>query len=441
MNKNVKNFPFDPGRWPFFYGWIVLGFGTMGMLMSVPGQTVGVSVFTDFLIDALSIPRNLLSLAYMAGTIGSALLLTRAGKFYDRFGARTMTVIVSMGLGCVLLYFSFSDVITAGLRSALPAAGSIAGKAVIPFIITAFGFFMLRFMGQGSLTLASRNMVMEWFEKRRGLANGVLGVAVSFGFSYSPRILDGFIEQFTWQGAWRVMAIFIGAGFALLAFLFYRDTPEEHGLVPDGRDITASARNHPETVAARSFTLPEAQRTFTYWLFIAALLMSGLLVTAFTFHVVSIFETSGLTREQAVAIFFPASIVAVSAQFIGSYISDYIRLKYILIAQLFGMLLLSLGVVILQPGLPVVMVIAGMGINQGLFGVNGNIVWARFFGRKHLGAVSGFATAWTVSGTAVGPYLFSLSLDTTGSYAGAALISCIVIAVLVLGAFRANKPE
>ena len=437
MNKKVKNFPFDPGRWPFFYGWIILGFGTIGMLMSVPGQTVGVSVFTDYLIEALAIPRNLLSLAYLAGTIGSALLLPRAGRFYDRFGPRTMVVIVSIGLGGILFYFSFSDSITALLRRGIP----FLGKAVVPFVITGFGFFMLRFMGQGSLTLASRNMVMEWFEKRRGLANGVLGVAVSFGFSYSPRILDGFIQQWSWQGAWRIMAVIIGAGFALLAFLFYRDKPEDHGLVPDGRDIAASSRNHPETVAARGFTLQEARKTFSFWLFTAALLISGLLVTAFTFHVVSIFETSGLTREQAVAIFFPASIVAVTSQFLGSYISDYVKLKYILFMQLVGMMLLSIGIVTLRSGLPVLLVIIGMGMNQGLFGVNGNIVWARFFGRKHLGSVSGFATAWSVSGTAVGPFLFSLSLDATGSYAGAAIVLLVIISALLIGSLRADRPE
>mgnify|MGYP005840260307 CR=1 FL=1 len=437
MNNKLKNFPFDPGSCPFFYGWIILGFGTVGMLMSVPGQTVGVSVFTDYLIDALSIPRNLLSLAYLAGTICSALLLTRVGTFYDRHGARVTAVIVSIGLGSVLVYLSFSDVIAAFLHRVLP----FAGKVVIPFIITSLGFFMLRFMGQGSLTIVSRNMVMKWFERRRGLANGVLGVVVSFGFSYSPRVLDGLIRSWSWQGAWRIMAVVVGAVFALFAFLFFRDKPEDHGLIPDGRVITASAKNHPETVTARSFTLQEARGTFTFWVFTLSLLMSGLLVTAFTFHVVSIFEMSGLTRNQAVGIFFPASIIAVCFQFTGSYLSDYIRMKYVLLMQLTGMALLSLGIFTLRAGLPVILVIAGMGISQGLFGVNENITWARFFGRQHLGTVSGFATAWLVAGSAVGPYLFSLSLDRTGSYAGAALITLVIGVVLMIVSLKANRPE
>ncbi|MFW6138074.1 MAG: MFS transporter [Spirochaetota bacterium] len=437
MTKNMRNFPFDPGRWPFFYGWVVLAFGTMGILMSVPGQTVGVSVFTDYLIEALDIPRNLLSLAYLAGTIGSALMITRAGRFYDRHGARTMAALVSFGLGGVLVYLSFSDVITSAVQRVMP----FSGKAVIPFVIAALGFFLLRFLGQGSLTLASRNMVMQWFEKRRGLANGVLGAAVSFGFSISPRVLDELVQRWTWQGAWRFLALVVGVGFALIVIVFFRHRPEDHGLIPDGRELTASTRSHPETVAARSFTLPEARGTFTFWVFTLSLLISGLLVTAFTFHVVSIFETSGLTRTQAVGIFLPASFVAVCSQFTGSYLSDYIKLKYVLFVHLAGMALLALGICTLGEGVPVLLVIAGMGISQGLFGVNGNLTWARFFGRQYLGSVSGFAFAWLVAGTAVGPFLFSLSLERTGSYAWAALAVLVVVAILMIGALKANRPE
>jgi cyanate permease len=46
-----------------------------------------------------------------------------------------------------------------------------------------------------------------------------------------------------------------------------------------------------------------------------------------------------------------------------------------------------------------------------------------------------------VAGTAVGPYLFSISLDSTGSYAGAAIISLVIVAVLIVGALFANRPE
>ena len=110
--RKLQRFPFDPAKAPFFYGWIILAAGTIGMLMSAPGQTVGVSVFTDFLIDALSLSRRHLSLTYLVGTTASALLLTRAGKFYDRAGARTMVVVVSLGLAGVLVYLSFTPAVS-----------------------------------------------------------------------------------------------------------------------------------------------------------------------------------------------------------------------------------------------------------------------------------------------------------------------------------------
>ena len=72
--------PFDPSRWPFFYGWVIILMGTLGILMSIPGQTIGVSTFTDSLIEMLSINRDQISLAYMIGTVLSSFLLTKAGK-------------------------------------------------------------------------------------------------------------------------------------------------------------------------------------------------------------------------------------------------------------------------------------------------------------------------------------------------------------------------
>ena len=58
------------------------------------------------------------------------------------------------------------------------------------------------------------------------------------------------------------------------------------------------------------------------------------MVTAYTFHVVSIFGDAGMPRSRAVAIFFPASIVAVSIQSVGSWLSDRLKLKYFCSVQL-----------------------------------------------------------------------------------------------------------
>jgi sugar phosphate permease len=310
---------------------------------------------------------------------------------------------------------------------------------VAAFAVMAAGFFLLRFSGQGMLTLASRNMVMEWYDRRRGLANAVMGVSISFGFSYAPRLFDDLIRASSWRLAWREIAV-ATALFALLAFIFYRDTPEAHGMKPDGPLGEKRRENHPESATGRDFTLPEARKTYAFWVFSASLFMSGLVITAYTFHIVSIFGDAGMDRARAVGVFLPAAVVAVVVEFSGSSLSDYVKLKYLLMVQLVGLAVLTTSIALLAPGLPVLGAIVGQGLMQGVFGILSNVTWPRFYGRAHLGAISGFVLALTVFGTAVGPYVFSLGRDVVGTYGAPALVCTGIGVLLFIGATKAERP-
>ena len=150
--------------------------------MSIPGQTMGVSVFTDYLIEALKIERFELSNAYLIGTLISATLLTRVGKLYDKYGGRVIAMAAALLLSGTLLLLSKSD------KIAETIAMQFFGE---PSSYVAFGtitvlFFLLRFSGQGVLTMISRTMLMKWFIENRGFANGLSGIAVSLDFLLHP---------------------------------------------------------------------------------------------------------------------------------------------------------------------------------------------------------------------------------------------------------------
>ncbi len=431
-----RSVPFEPARLPFFYGWVVMGIGTLGMVMSAPGQTVGVSVFTDPLIEAHGLSRSLLSLAYLIGTLSSAMILSFAGRLYDRYGARIVASIAASGLALTLVYLSFSVEIADAARAAL----GFVPPPIIAFAVMALGFFMLRFTGQGVLTLASRNMVMEWFEARRGMANAFMGIAVAFGFSYAPRVFEAFVSASSWNVAWLLIAAGVGV-FAVIAIVTYRDTPEAHGLRPDGGDVQLKREPHPESRPARSFTAAQARRTYSFWIFTLALFVGSVVGTAYTFHIVSIFADAGMSRTQAVGIFFPASMVAISVQFLGSWLSDRMKLRYLCTVQLLGILTLLFALMVLRSGAPMIMLIAGHGLMQGMFGITSNITWPRFFGRRHLGAITGVVQAMTVAGSAVGPYLYSFGRDLTGSYFVASAVFAVITVALLVGSFWAERPE
>eukprot|EP00494_Astrolonche_serrata_P001315 UN01321 len=64
------------------------------------------------------------------------------------------------------------------------------------------------------------------------------------------------------------------------------------------------------------------------------------------------------------------------------------------------------------------MIIGGCFVAMGI-GVTLNIqavVWANYYGRAHVGAISGVADALVVLGSAFGPLPFGFIRDTTGSW-------------------------
>jgi len=434
--KSNCNKPFPVSKIPFFYGWVILAAGTIGILMSIPGQTMGVSVFTESLLSDLQINRNSLSLAYLVGTLGSGLIITRAGKLYDKHGARVMAFIAGVMLGLMLVYLTRID----RLVDSLSGAAWIS-PALLTFVLLAIGFWGIRFFGQGLLTMVSRNMVMKWFNRRRGLANAVLGIFSALGFSVAPKILDQVILRLEWRGAWIFLAILVGIGFALFVLLIFRDNPEDCGCQPDGKLGKGKKGRRPPSLPDHDFSLREARLTIAFWAFTLGLSLSALYISGLTFHVVSVFEASGLTREQGLGIFIPTSLIAVGVQFLGGYASDYIRLKFLLLIFALGMAFSILGLTMLGE-FPVAywMIIAGNGVVWGLYTVLIGVTWPRFYGLKNLGAISGFSLSWTVIGSALGPYMFSLSMDLTGSYDLVAWV-CFGIAILLIGlSFKADNP-
>jgi MFS family permease len=102
IKQRWNNFPFQPEKVPFFYGWVILFAATIGVLASAPGQTMGIATFTDYLLENIHISRNQISVAYMIGTVASSLLLIHAGKMYDKYGARWVGIVISLILEFVL---------------------------------------------------------------------------------------------------------------------------------------------------------------------------------------------------------------------------------------------------------------------------------------------------------------------------------------------------
>ena len=436
FKQQLNNFPLKPEKVPFFYGWVILFAATVGVLASAPGQTMGIATFTDYLLENIHISRNQLSFAYMIGTIASSMLLTFAGKMYDKYGARWVGMIISVVLGFVLIMLSQSDRII----HFFVKDGSSTVYIPLSLAVLIFLFFALRFSGQGVLTMVSRNMLMKWFIARRGLVNGISSVFVAFGFSLAPLTFDTFIQETSWRWAWIIMAIGIGVFFTLFVFLFYRDNPEDLGMIPDG-EIHGNRAKNVIIKPFKQFTLNEARKTLTFWLFSIPLAMYALYITGFTFHLVSIFEHAGMGRDKALGVFIPVSVISVLVSLVGGYISDKIRLKILLIVLLVGQVAALLSLAFLNDGIFYYGYIIGNGMVSGLYNVLMAVTWPRFYGRENLGKITGFVMAIIVFASALGPTLFSLSATKLGSYSVAIFGLAAVVAIITIFSFKADNPQ
>ncbi len=375
---------------PIYYGWLVLGAGTLGLLMTTPGQTVGVSVFLDPMITDLGLSRAEVSLLYMLGTLTGSLALPWVGRWLDRYGPRRAVVAIA----------------------ALFAAACVGMGFVQGLVTLGFGFIALRGLGQGALGLVSVNAINLWFVQRRGLAISISGVGFALGIGAFPLLIEGLIHHYGWRWAYIALGGLVAITILPIGALIYRRQPEQYGLQPDGSDRQAVVAS----VAEVNLTLAEARRTVTFWLFAAGNILVAALGTGLVFHHYSIMAAAGIERAIAALVFVPYGLVTASTNVLSGVLFDRISPRFLLSAML-GLLGLAL-LLSVRVSDPEMMLLYGvlLGLMQGINGVLQAGVYANYFGRTHLGSISGFATTLMVAGTALGPLLFALGQAQFGSY-------------------------
>lgn len=421
--------PFDPARWPFFYGWVVLAVGTVGIVASVPGQTTGISVFTDPLLEATGLTRLQLTNAYLFGTLASGVLLPFGGRLLDAVGARVMGPAAALGMTLSLWALSCADVLVRALTSLVDAESGAAVFVGVLVLSVLFG--ALRFTGQGLLTLTSRTMIARWFDRFRGLIGATSGAVIGFTFSLAPMVFLVWIERAEWQGAWREMAILLLV-FAVVAVVFFRETPEESGLQMDGGLRPAATDEEAPKAEEPTWTRAEALATPEFWLITVSVSLLSMMGTGITFHIVDLGREAGVEAERFVRIMVPVSFFSIVTGFLMGYLVDRIRALHIVRFSLVGQLVLYLSAAHVSVEWARVLMVVGWGMAAGCYGPLTVAAPARLFGRAHLGSISGVLSMVLVLASAIGPVFLSALQSFSGLYRTGFLVAAVLpLATLV----------
>lgn len=390
-----------------FSGWRILALAVLTGALTGPGQTIGVSVFVDHFIADLGLSRSEVSTAYLIGTLIAALGLPAVGQRIDSHGVRRTMTVIGVAFGAAL----------------------IAMSGVQGFVTLAIGFFTIRLLGQGSLSLVSTVAVTHWFSRRRGTALGLFSTGVSILMSLVPVGLSMVIEAYDWRLAWVTAGVIIWITVVPIARFGMIDTPSSVGQVPDG---TRESERRYKTVRTVAFTRAEALKTWRFWVLAAATGASAMLSTALNFHQISLLGDAGLTATEAAVMFLPQTIGAAIAGIAFGYLSDRLTGRWLL-PMAMGLLAASLLLAAnLSAGVVVVTYAVVLGCAGGASRSVGATLLPRWFGTAHIGAIQGTSSFIGVGASALGPVAFSVARDLTGGYEQATTVFALIpIAVAV----------
>ncbi len=412
--------PQHPPR--LYYGWVVAAVSTFGMIATAPGQTMLVGLLALPIQHDLGLTQSQIAQAYLFGTVLAALPLVYTGKLSDRFGPRVMiaAIAVLFGIGCVVL-------------------GQAHNYATL-----LLGYFLVRFLGQGSLGLASQHALAMWFHRRLGLVNGLKTVTLFLAWSTLPALLTLLIETHGWRTAYAILGIAVAITAAPLSLILMRNKPEDIGQQLDG-----DLHDEPDPLTAPikptepHFTLKQAYRTAAFWIIALVIVIQALVGTAILFNIQPIFVEANLDPEYAAG--------ATSAWLVGSAIcaipagwcADRFRPSILLCISLIAMALACLGLAAADQVWHAFAAMASFSLGFSLIAAVGTTTIARYYGRPHHGAIRAAVGRLTVAGTGIGPFAQTYLKQTLGSFdASLAVFAglCLCMACGVLTLRRPNTP-
>ena len=412
-----------PFKTNFYYGWVIVFIAGLGVFFSGPGQTYSVSVFIDSYIKDFGWSRSHVSAVYSLATLAAGICMFFVGRFVDKWGQRKMSVIVGIGL----------------------ALASFWNSMVVNTAMLFIGFFLIRVLGQGSMSLIPNTLVPQWFITKRGKAMSLMAIGGFASSAALPPLNAWLVAEYGWSFSWKVWGVLLLVVFVPLAYLLIRNKPEDIGEYPDG--IKPDWTNDPADPNRTSkpfeevnWTVQEAIKTRAYWLLLFCVGIPSLVNTGLTFHLISIFKTNGISPAIAALVLSLMALIGFPVTLIAGPLLDRVKVQYVLAGIFAGEIIFIL--VLLAADQTAIAIAFGVlwGISGGFERITLNFVWPSFFGRQSLGSIKGSAMTVTVLGSALGPLPFGLAYDYFGGYDEILLMSIILPILGITASLLAKKP-
>ena len=386
-----------------FYGWWMVAI-TSAMSFFASGIFFrGFTVFVPAIRDSLGISQAQTNLIFSLARAEGGLEGPVAGWLIDRFGNRNL--LIPALLWAVVGYFMLSQFVS-----------SLLSFALIYLLVVSLG----NSIAFQHATFAGLN---QWFNRRRSFAISMLAAVSSLGGLILLPSMNWIIVHGGWQRAALV------SGIAYLVFLlpltfFFRNRPEDMGLLPDGDTRPpVAARSARDTSTydreVRDYTVREALHTPAYWMLMLGTGLRQAATLGILVSIIPILETKGVGRQDAANLVGLMSGINFFSRLFLGYFGDRwpksLLLSGTLAMEALGLLCLffgswdSLGIMLIL----LFILFQGMGDGAGV------IVWAamgEYYGRDRFATLRGYITFSHSWALVASPVFAGWVFDTFGNY-------------------------
>lgn len=401
----------------FYYGYWLIGAAFVAQFVSVGSQNYVVGAFLKPMTDDLGWTRAEYTYARTIAQVIMAFTGFFIGAHVDRNGGRKLMLAGIVILSASLFSLSFTQELWHWLL--LNGLIMTVGAAMIGNLVV-------------NVTLA------KWFVERRGFAVALASMGVSMAGVLLTPAMTRVIDEWGWRAGWRWMGI--GALVLVVPVaLMMRRSPEDHGLYPDGKtaDQVAGGAGQKATLDfASSLTRGEALRTVSFYMLVLAFGMFGLTIGVMLLHTIPFMTDAGHSRSTASFMITLASVPAlVSKPFWGLLMDRWDPKKLASISAVTT----GISIIVITTsvhGHRDVLIWCGfllLGFGWGGMIPLQELIWATFFGRRHLGSVRSAGLPFSLFLGAGAPLLVSMYVDRVENYDGAFLtVAALNLAAAVL---------
>lgn len=399
-----------------YYGWVIVASTVLLGLVGTSFYWLP-SLFVLSMQQELGWSRSVIFLGLTIRGLVGAGLSPLVGPYYDqRHGAPVISLIT----------------------------GVLAGLAIVPIAWATEEWQYLLWYGlvggvaqvgqSGALTAA---IVPRWFNRRRGTAMAIATVGSALAAFSAPLIVSPLIHAFGWRGAWvGVGALVVLA--SVVPSVLLRRQPEDMGLHPDG--VVASVGRLEQRSAVEegaSVGLREALHDRRFWLLTLALAGGFLPISGLPASLPTILVDRGVAVEMAILGISLHGLASIGSRALWGWLGNRAQARTLLAGiGVYGVVVTPL-ILLMAPTFAVSY--AGIvGIGVGGFVMINQLIWVVYFGRAHLGGITGFSRPFHAVISAIAPIVVPVLYEWSGGYELPLLTISVSWLLLVIGVLVAT---